>query len=129
VTAARVRINRLATQLQPTGEVWEIACGTGIWTAALAHWASTVTAIDAAPEAITVSSNAAPTLDWCETKPNAVARPGHVVNTVSRSRAVDADLTEAAVEVAHDCPRFIPGGGSRAGWIEQDGCVGAEQAA
>jgi 2-polyprenyl-3-methyl-5-hydroxy-6-metoxy-1,4-benzoquinol methylase len=55
VTAARVRINRLVTQLQPTGEVLEIACGTGIWTAALAHWASAVTAIDAAPEAIAVA--------------------------------------------------------------------------
>jgi 2-polyprenyl-3-methyl-5-hydroxy-6-metoxy-1,4-benzoquinol methylase len=36
VTGARVRIDRLVTQLQPSGEVLEIACGTGIWTAAFA---------------------------------------------------------------------------------------------
>jgi demethylmenaquinone methyltransferase/2-methoxy-6-polyprenyl-1,4-benzoquinol methylase len=55
VTGARVRIDRLVTQLQPSGEVLEIACGTGIWTAAFAQWASAVTAIDAAPEAIAVA--------------------------------------------------------------------------
>jgi protein-L-isoaspartate O-methyltransferase len=52
MAAARVRIDRLVTQMRPSGDVLEIACGTGIWTAALARWASTVRAIDAAPEMI-----------------------------------------------------------------------------
>jgi 2-polyprenyl-3-methyl-5-hydroxy-6-metoxy-1,4-benzoquinol methylase len=55
VAAARVRIGRLVTQMRPSGDVLEIACGTGIWTAALAHWASTVRAIDAAPEMIAIA--------------------------------------------------------------------------
>ena len=33
----------------------EIACGTGLWTEALAGWADTMTAIDAAPEAVAIA--------------------------------------------------------------------------
>jgi len=55
VAAARVRIDRLVTQMRPSGDVLEIACGTGIWTAALAPWASAVRAIDAAPEMIAIA--------------------------------------------------------------------------
>jgi 2-polyprenyl-3-methyl-5-hydroxy-6-metoxy-1,4-benzoquinol methylase len=58
VAAARVRIDRVVAQLRPTGQVLEIACGTGIWTQALARWASAVWAIDAAPEMITIARNA-----------------------------------------------------------------------
>lgn len=52
---ARARIARLITQLQPTGTVLEIACGTGLWTQALAAFADTVTAIDAAPEMVEIA--------------------------------------------------------------------------
>ena len=53
--AARARINRIIAALRPAGNVLEIACGTGMWTAALAGEAATVTAIDAAPEAIGIA--------------------------------------------------------------------------
>lgn len=55
VATATVRVERLVEQMQPTGAVLEIACGTGIWTAALARRASTLTAIDAAQETIEIA--------------------------------------------------------------------------
>jgi demethylmenaquinone methyltransferase/2-methoxy-6-polyprenyl-1,4-benzoquinol methylase len=55
ITTARPRIARLVEQMRPTGTVLEIACGTGLWTEALADWADSVTAIDAAPEAIAIA--------------------------------------------------------------------------
>jgi 2-polyprenyl-3-methyl-5-hydroxy-6-metoxy-1,4-benzoquinol methylase len=41
--------------LRPAGNVLEIACGTGLWTGALAKAAAAVTAIDAAPEMIGIA--------------------------------------------------------------------------
>lgn len=55
VGAARDRIARVLAQLQPTGTVLEIACGTGLWTEALAAVADSVTAIDVAPEALAIA--------------------------------------------------------------------------
>jgi protein-L-isoaspartate O-methyltransferase len=52
VAAARTRIARLIAGMRPTGHVLETACGTGLWTEALARLADTVTAIDAAPEVL-----------------------------------------------------------------------------
>jgi demethylmenaquinone methyltransferase/2-methoxy-6-polyprenyl-1,4-benzoquinol methylase len=55
VEAARQRIARLVALMRPSRRVLEIACGTGLWTEALAAHADTLTAIDAAPEAITIA--------------------------------------------------------------------------
>jgi 2-polyprenyl-3-methyl-5-hydroxy-6-metoxy-1,4-benzoquinol methylase len=55
VAAAGERIARLVARMRPTGRVLELACGTGLWTRALAEWADTVTAVDAAPEALRIA--------------------------------------------------------------------------
>jgi trans-aconitate methyltransferase len=55
VAAARGRIARLVAEMRPAGSVLEIACGTGLWTEALAGWADTLTAIDAAPETVEIA--------------------------------------------------------------------------
>lgn len=55
VEAALTRIARLVAGMRVAGNVLEIACGTGLWTQALAERAETVTAIDAAPEAISIA--------------------------------------------------------------------------
>jgi demethylmenaquinone methyltransferase/2-methoxy-6-polyprenyl-1,4-benzoquinol methylase len=55
VGAARKRIARLVAEMRPAGRVLEIACGTGLWTEALAQHADTVTATDAAPEVLAIA--------------------------------------------------------------------------
>ena len=55
VVTAGARIARLVAEMRPTGSVLEIACGTGLWTGELARSADTVTAIDAAPEAMQIA--------------------------------------------------------------------------
>ena len=55
VAAARPRIARLVAELAPHGRVLEIACGTGLWTEALAGSVDSVLAIDAAPEAVALA--------------------------------------------------------------------------
>jgi 2-polyprenyl-3-methyl-5-hydroxy-6-metoxy-1,4-benzoquinol methylase len=53
--AARTRIRRIVEALRPAGTVLEIACGTGMWTRALADAVTAVTAIDAAPEMVDIA--------------------------------------------------------------------------
>jgi demethylmenaquinone methyltransferase/2-methoxy-6-polyprenyl-1,4-benzoquinol methylase len=52
---ARARIARLVGAMAPSGRVLEIACGTGLWTEALARAAGALTAIDAAPEMLAIA--------------------------------------------------------------------------
>jgi demethylmenaquinone methyltransferase/2-methoxy-6-polyprenyl-1,4-benzoquinol methylase len=47
-------------RMAPRGEVLELACGTGLWTAALAEQAERVTAIDAAAEALRLARGKVP---------------------------------------------------------------------
>jgi 2-polyprenyl-3-methyl-5-hydroxy-6-metoxy-1,4-benzoquinol methylase len=42
---------------RPAGEVLELACGTGLWTAQLVRYATHVTAVDASPEMLAVASS------------------------------------------------------------------------
>jgi SAM-dependent methyltransferase len=53
--AAGTRITRIVREMHPTGSVLEIACGTGMWTAALADVADSVRAVDVAAEAIAIA--------------------------------------------------------------------------
>jgi demethylmenaquinone methyltransferase/2-methoxy-6-polyprenyl-1,4-benzoquinol methylase len=60
VAAAQKRITRLVAEMRPAGRVLEIACGTGMWTAALASHAGSVLAVDAAPEALEIARERVP---------------------------------------------------------------------
>lgn len=57
---AQERIARIVDALRPRGRVLEVACGTGLWTRALASQADSVTAIDAAPEAVSIARERVP---------------------------------------------------------------------
>ena len=59
IAAARALIARLVAEMRPAGSVLEIACGTGLWTEALAAWADTVMALDAAPETVAIARDRA----------------------------------------------------------------------
>ncbi len=48
-------VRRELARFRPTGEVLEIACGTGLWTAELARYADRVTAVDASPEVLEIN--------------------------------------------------------------------------
>ena len=54
--ASRAALSAALDAFQPRGEVLELACGTGQWTAELARHASKLTAVDAAPEMLTLAS-------------------------------------------------------------------------
>jgi demethylmenaquinone methyltransferase/2-methoxy-6-polyprenyl-1,4-benzoquinol methylase len=60
LAAAQVRIARLVDQIAPAGRVLEIACGTGLWTQALAAHADPLTAIDASPEVLAIARKRVP---------------------------------------------------------------------
>jgi demethylmenaquinone methyltransferase/2-methoxy-6-polyprenyl-1,4-benzoquinol methylase len=48
-------VRRELDRCQPTGNVLELACGTGLWTVELARHASSVTAVDASPEVLEIN--------------------------------------------------------------------------
>jgi len=60
VDLARPRIARLVAEMHPTGRVLEIACGTGLWTEAIAGWADSLLALDAAPETLGIARDRVP---------------------------------------------------------------------
>lgn len=53
-------IAALVGRLRPSGDVLEIACGTGMWTRHLATHARTLTAVDSAPEMLALARRRAP---------------------------------------------------------------------
>ncbi|NUR48716.1 MAG: class I SAM-dependent methyltransferase [Hamadaea sp.] len=55
LAVARPRIARLVAEMRPAGRVLELACGTGLWTEALAAYADSLTAVDSAPEALAIA--------------------------------------------------------------------------
>jgi demethylmenaquinone methyltransferase/2-methoxy-6-polyprenyl-1,4-benzoquinol methylase len=64
VEAARRRIAALVAEMPVGGDVLEIACGTGLWTEALARAAGTLTAIDAAPETLEIARERVPAAEF-----------------------------------------------------------------
>ncbi len=48
-------VRRELDRFGPTGEVLELACGTGLWTVELARYADRVTAVDASPEVMEIN--------------------------------------------------------------------------
>jgi SAM-dependent methyltransferase len=51
-------VERLRDELhafRPTGDVLELACGTGLWTVELARHANSITAVDASPEVLDIN--------------------------------------------------------------------------
>jgi demethylmenaquinone methyltransferase/2-methoxy-6-polyprenyl-1,4-benzoquinol methylase len=55
LTAERDSVPHIVDRLAPTGDVLELACGTGVWTVELARHATTLTAVDGAPEMLALA--------------------------------------------------------------------------
>lgn len=53
--SALERVRRELARFEPTGEVLELACGTGLWTVELARRAAGITAVDASPEVLDIN--------------------------------------------------------------------------
>jgi 2-polyprenyl-3-methyl-5-hydroxy-6-metoxy-1,4-benzoquinol methylase len=60
LTASTARIDRVVAALAPRGRILELACGTGMWTRALAAHSTDVTALDASTEPIEVARTRCP---------------------------------------------------------------------
>jgi demethylmenaquinone methyltransferase/2-methoxy-6-polyprenyl-1,4-benzoquinol methylase len=107
-------LERVLKRFDPRGNVLELACGTGLWTRHLVHYADTVTAVDAAPEVLAINR----------------ARVNH-----ARVRYVEADLFSWAPDARYDAcvfafwlshvpqPRFAEFWGMVAGCLKPDGRV------
>lgn len=61
VSAERASVPAIVDRLQISGDVLELACGTGIWTAELVRHATTLTALDGAPEMLDLARRRVPT--------------------------------------------------------------------
>lgn len=61
VPAERASVPTIVDRLEISGDVIELACGTGIWTAELVRHASTLTALDGAPEMLDLARQRLPT--------------------------------------------------------------------
>jgi SAM-dependent methyltransferase len=53
--AETTELERVLERFAPRGDVLELACGTGLWTRHLVHYADSLTAVDAAPEVLAVN--------------------------------------------------------------------------
>jgi demethylmenaquinone methyltransferase/2-methoxy-6-polyprenyl-1,4-benzoquinol methylase len=49
------QMERALAAFAPTGDVLELACGTGLWTQQLANYATRITAVDSSPEVLAIS--------------------------------------------------------------------------
>jgi len=61
VSAERASVPAIVDRLGICGDVIELACGTGIWTAELVRHATTLTALDGAPEMLDLARERVPT--------------------------------------------------------------------
>ena len=61
VSAERASVPAIVDRLQISGDVLELACGTGIWTGELVRHATTLTALDGAPEMLDLARRRVPT--------------------------------------------------------------------
>jgi SAM-dependent methyltransferase len=61
VSGERASVPAIVDRLGISGDVIELACGTGIWTAELVRHATTLTALDGAPEMLDLARRRAPT--------------------------------------------------------------------
>jgi demethylmenaquinone methyltransferase/2-methoxy-6-polyprenyl-1,4-benzoquinol methylase len=60
VSAERDSVPSIVDRLEISGDVVELACGTGIWTAELVRHAATLTALDGAPEMLDLARRRVP---------------------------------------------------------------------
>lgn len=97
----------------PSGDVLELACGTGLWTSRLVAHATRVTAVDAAPEVLAINRArvGSPAVSYVEADLFSWEPPAHAFDVVFFSfwlSHVPADRFEAFWQLVHRALR--PGG-------------------
>ena len=55
IAEVETALRSILQSIKPSGHILELACGTGLWTQHLVPWATHLTAVDAAPEAIALN--------------------------------------------------------------------------